>query len=202
MLKRTTHAILSAASVMLITLASYVPLSANTPEQTVVFYLSGDRIQAGIAGEGGPRINMPAVIATSGGGGPMIGMQRTATYYGDDALSRTGVTTTYAVQSQRIVDRNAFEKIVRHLLARLAVEPEDVAIVINETASGPDSEREQTTQLFFESFNVPAFFMTPHFSSWAMASQTSSQSIFAETLITRDEYDEIGPTVIHRKSQR
>ncbi|MEQ9367177.1 MAG: hypothetical protein RIF32_23290, partial [Leptospirales bacterium] len=102
----------------------------------------------------------------------------------------------------RIQDFAAFEKLLQHVLSRkLGVESEEAVIVMNESTENSSTDREKTTQLFFETFNVPAFFMSPLFESWAMAATMADSSTFQETLITRDEYDEVGPKIIHRKSK-
>ncbi|MCR9144742.1 MAG: hypothetical protein NXI24_21060 [bacterium] len=176
-------------------------LSAS-PEQTVVIFMSGERLSAGFAGEAQPRVELPAVVGTSGGAGPMMGMNRSVTYYGEQALERDGLKLAHAVKDSRIADRSAFEKLIRHVVSsKLGVEFEEIAIVMNESASDSADNRESTTQLFFESFGVPAFFMSPHFDSWKTMSAMAADSSFEETLITQDEYDEIGPEVIHRKSR-
>ncbi|MCB1321331.1 MAG: hypothetical protein KDK34_13820 [Leptospiraceae bacterium] len=177
------------------------PMQADEPARTVVIYLEGQSISAGFAGESEARIRMPAAVATIGGGGPMIGMQRNRTVYGDEAVQSGGAGLSYAVQSGRIVDYDAFEKLLQHILyQKLSVDPTEIALVMNESASGSSAEREQTTQLMFETFDVPYFFMSPHFQSFGQISQMASESTFYETLITKDEYDERGPAIIHIKS--
>ncbi len=183
-----------------------LPLSAGGPEQTVVLHLKDGNIEAGLAGESAPRFSMPAVIGTSASPGPMIGMGGTKTYYGNEALERKAtLKITYALEpgGNTISDRNAFEALVQHILSsKLQVEPDEVAVVLNEAANSTDEAREATTQLFFETFGVAGFFMSPHFTSWSMTSGMAADSTFAETMITPDEYDEIGPEVIHRKSPK
>ncbi|MBU44140.1 MAG: hypothetical protein CMN76_13035 [Spirochaetaceae bacterium] len=180
-------------------LLSLQPIQANEPE-TVVLFLNGNQISAGFAGESSPRFSMPAAVATSGGSGP-IGMQRPKTLYGQQAVDSGGSNLTYAVQAGRIVDFNAFKKLVSHMLnQKLGVDPTEIALVMNESSASTDSEREQTTRMMFESFGLPYFFMSPHFQSFSQISEMASRSTFREALITKDEYDEKGAGIIHQKS--
>lgn len=171
-------------------------------DKVVIIHLNGDRIEAGFAGESVPRVNMPAVTGTSKTGmSPMIGMGGNQTYYGDEALAKTGIRITYTVQNGAVRDWQQFEKLISYVLyTKLKVDPESVAIAISEPSGQSTSQREKMTQLFFETFNVPAFYMTPHFTSYAKMQITGS-STFYETFITKDEYDETGPEVILQKSQ-
>ena len=144
---------------------------------------------------------MTAVVGTGGASGPMIGMQSSKTYYGQDALKRSGLKLTYAVQGQRITDFAAFEKIVSHILySKLGIDPSESAVVMNEANGNSDSVREQTTRLFFEGLNVNGFFMSYQFQGYSQMSTMAASSSFVEMIITEDEYDEIGASVILRKS--
>lgn len=198
----TSRKLLSLITLTAMAVISAGPLQANSPDRTVVLFLQGSQISAGFAGEAGLRLTMPAAVATSGGSGPMIGMQRAKTVYGDQAVAAGGSGLTYALQSGRITDYAAFEKLLSHILyQKLGVDPSEIAIVMNESLSSPSSERETTTRMMFESIGLPFFFMSPDFQSFAQISEMASQSTFQETLITQDEYDEIGAGIIHRKSQ-
>lgn len=190
------------AAISLALLAVTLPLHAA--EQVVVLHLKDGNIEAGFSGEAAPRLTMPAVVGTSKRSGPMIGMGSTQTYYGLEAIERKDhLKLSYAVEGNAVTNMGAFEKLVQHILSsKLQVEPDEVSVVLNETANNADETREETTQLFFETFGVAGFFMSPHFNSWTVTSGMTAESSFAETLITPDEYDEIGPEVIHRKSPK
>ena len=176
-------------------------IAAAPWERVIIIHLQGNKIEAGFAGESSPRVSMPAVVGTGGSSGPMIGMQSARTYYGQDALDRSGLKLTYAVQNQRIVDFTAFKKLAAHILSsKLGIDSTEAAVVMNEASGSPDSVRKQTTQLFFEGLGVQGFFMSYQFQGFAQMSSMASQSTFVETFITQDEYDEIGASVILRKS--
>lgn len=183
-------------------LACFQPLQADAPEQIVVLHLKNGAIEAGLAGEAAPQLSMPAVMASSRRPGPMIGMGASVEYFGEEAIERQAtLQLRRAIEGDVIVDPAAFEKIVQHILTtKLGVQPDEVAVVMNEAANNAEESREDATRLFFETFNVAGFFMSPHFTSWTMAAGMAADSSFVETLITPDEYDEIGAEVIHRKS--
>lgn len=174
---------------------------ADDAERVVVIYLSNGRVQAGFPADSSPRIDMPGVIGTSSSSGPMIGMRRPTIYYGSDAENRAGVKKIQAVNGSVVSDWNAFEKLISYILrTRLSADPETTAIVMNEPSSKPASNREKMTQMFFETFRVPGFFMSPLFTSWN-SMKIAGTATFKETFITKDEYDEHGPSIIHRKSK-
>lgn len=135
---------------------------ASLEARTVVIHLEDATVQAGFAGEASPRLSMPAVIGRSKNTGPMIGMMQKRVYVGKEALARKStLNLSYIIQNGDLQDHDGLESILHHLLYNeLKVEPEDSAVLIAHSPQMSKANREKIMQILFETFNVPAAYLS------------------------------------------
>jgi len=79
-------------------------------------------------------------------------------YIGNEAESKSGILVlSHPVEHGLVTDWDAMEKVWYHALYNeLRVAPEEHAVLLSEAPLNPKADREHTTQIMFESFNVPA----------------------------------------------
>ena len=84
-----------------------------------------------------------------------------ATFCGDEALAKRGICSLYRPVENGIVTRwDDMEQLWRHCyFTELGVDPRDSSCLVTEAPLNPKPNREKTTQIFFESFDVPQFYL-------------------------------------------
>ncbi|KAL6889974.1 Actin, gamma [Trichoderma evansii] len=93
--------------------------------------------KAGFAGDDAPRAVFPSMVGTPRHQGIMIGMGQKDSYVGDEAEAKCGVLTL-----------------------RYPIEHGVHPILLTEAPMNPKSNREKMTQIVFETFNAPAFYVS------------------------------------------
>ena len=130
------------------------------PKAVVIDNGSG-KIKAGFAGDDAPRSVFENIVGRPRVPGIMVGMDQKHVFMGEEAASKNDVLFLKKTIDQGLVTNwNDLEKIWHHtLFSELRVSPENHPIMMTETSLNPKENREKTTEIMFETFNVPYFYL-------------------------------------------
>ena len=140
--------------------------------------------KAGFAGDDAPRAVFPSIVGRPRHQGVMVGMGQKDSYIGDEAQSKRGILTLkYPMEHGIVTDWNEMERIWQHIFSKeqLQTFPEEHPILLTgwcilvclsplsrahlsffaaEAPLNPRQNRERAAEIFFETFNVPALFIS------------------------------------------
>ena len=119
-------------------------------------------LKAGFAGEDHPKCYMPSIVGTTKHHRVMAGAIEGDSFIGSKAQELRGLLSiSYPMEHGVVTNWQDMEKIWNHLYTQeLLTDSEQHPVLLTEAPLNPQINREQAAQIFFETFNVPALYIS------------------------------------------
>merc|ERR1719208_723370 len=128
-------------------------------EQTSALVIDNgsETTKCGFAGSNAPREVFHTMVGRTRCKEPGLGKD---CYVGDEAWEKAGILSLKFPMERGIVTSwDDMEKIWQHSFHKLGSAPEENSILLTERSIGPKANREKATQIMFETFAVPGFYI-------------------------------------------
>ncbi|XP_048244496.1 actin-1-like [Haliotis rufescens] len=137
-------------------------MSDNDDNQAVVIDNGSGMCKAGFAGDDCPRSVFSSVIGNPKYQAYMAGFSLDRHYVGDQAQAKRGVLSmTYPIHNGIVTNWDDMERIWSYLFYDdLRTDPMEAPVLMTEAPLNPKRNREKMTEILFEKFSVPGFYVS------------------------------------------
>jgi len=134
---------------------------ADDDQNAVVIDNGSGMMKAGYAAQDAPQVYFASVVGRPKYG-TMVGSEVKDLYVGKDAITKRGVLSlTYPVASGIVDNWDDMTKVWEHTYYNeLRCEPTERPVHLTEAPKNPTKNREKMTEIFFDQFQVPAFYVS------------------------------------------
>jgi centractin len=129
--------------------------------QPVVIDNGSGVLKAGFAGDETPKCSFKTIVGRPKHVKIMAGAVQGEHFVGSKAEELRGLLKLkYPIEHGIVTDWLDMEHVWNHTFSELKIQPEDHPVLLTEAPQNPRKNREKAAELFFETFNVPALYIS------------------------------------------